>query len=105
MPGDRLGSNPMGKAAENERIKLRATWFNNLSVGLTVAGVLVPYLALPQRFPEIGRVWEAYREGTQIQTSDANDLLSLLAAFSVALIASIYFRFRADAEIARLKED
>ena len=30
----------MGKAAENERIKLRATFYNNLGVGLTLVGVL-----------------------------------------------------------------
>jgi len=42
----------MGKAADNERIKLRATWYNNVSVGLFVAGVFVPYLTLFQKLPE-----------------------------------------------------
>jgi hypothetical protein len=36
----------MGKAADHERIKLRATYLNNISVGLMIAGVLVPYLAV-----------------------------------------------------------
>ena len=35
----------MGKAADNERIKLRATYYNNVSVGLLLAGGLIPYLA------------------------------------------------------------
>ncbi|MGA8714334.1 MAG: hypothetical protein WB647_15110, partial [Roseiarcus sp.] len=39
---------PMGKAAVNERIKLRALWFNNLSVGLSLTGVLVPLWSLPK---------------------------------------------------------
>jgi hypothetical protein len=38
----------MGKAAENERTKLRATFYNNLSVGLVLAGVLIPYLGFIQ---------------------------------------------------------
>lgn len=36
----------MGKAADSERAKLRATFFNNLAVGTLVAGVLVPSLTL-----------------------------------------------------------
>jgi hypothetical protein len=38
----------MGKAAENERIKLGATFYNNLAVGLTITGLIVPYLTLIQ---------------------------------------------------------
>ena len=38
----------MGKAAENERLKLRATWWNNLSIGTGVGGLLVPYINLIQ---------------------------------------------------------
>jgi hypothetical protein len=36
----------MGKAAENEGIKLRAAWFNNASVGLTLTGFIVPFFSL-----------------------------------------------------------
>jgi hypothetical protein len=38
----------MGKAAKNEAIKLAATFFNNLSVGLFLAGVFIPYLGFLQ---------------------------------------------------------
>jgi hypothetical protein len=41
----------MGKAAENELIKLWATWLNNVSVGLFLTGVIVPYLAWAQSPP------------------------------------------------------
>lgn len=43
----------MGKAADNERHKLRATFYNNLSVGLFLGGVFIPYLALTQRADEL----------------------------------------------------
>jgi hypothetical protein len=36
----------MGRAADNEAIKLRAAWLNNASVGLIVGGVFLPYLQL-----------------------------------------------------------
>jgi hypothetical protein len=42
----------MGKAADNEAIKLRATYFNNLAVGTLLGGFVIPYIALFQRYPE-----------------------------------------------------
>src|SRR5437879_2219446 len=36
----------MGKAAFNERFKLAATYWNNISAGLTLTGLIIPYLAL-----------------------------------------------------------
>jgi amino acid permease len=55
----------MGKAADNERIKLNATWFNNASVGLALGGALVPYLALISGLtPSVSHALvEGYRSG------------------------------------------
>ena len=39
----------MGKAAKNERLKLRATFCNNVAVGLLVAGGALPYFAVISR--------------------------------------------------------
>jgi hypothetical protein len=36
----------MGKVAENESIKLRAAWFNNASVGLTLTGIIFPLFSV-----------------------------------------------------------
>lgn len=36
----------MGKTARNEQIKLHAAFFNNLAVGLILAGFLVPIITL-----------------------------------------------------------
>lgn len=38
----------MGKLAENEELKLRATFYNNVAVGCAVAGVVVPFLQIYQ---------------------------------------------------------
>jgi hypothetical protein len=43
----------MGKTAENERIKLTATFYNNLSVALFFGGVLIPTFGA---LPVIGRL-------------------------------------------------
>lgn len=42
----------MGKIADNEGIKLTATYYNSLSVGLFVAGGFIPYFAFFQRLGE-----------------------------------------------------
>ena len=36
----------MGKVALNERLKLAANYWNNLAAGLTLTGIIIPYLAL-----------------------------------------------------------
>jgi hypothetical protein len=36
----------MGKAAFNERLKLAANYWNNIAAGLTLTGLIIPYLAL-----------------------------------------------------------
>ena len=42
----------MGKAADNEAIKLRANYRNNLAVNVVVVGIVVPYLLLVERIVE-----------------------------------------------------
>jgi hypothetical protein len=43
----------MGKAADNERIKLKAMFYNNMNVGLWLVGVLYPVL---NSLPAIAKV-------------------------------------------------
>lgn len=35
---------PMGKAARNERLRLTASFYNSLAVGLALGGVALPYI-------------------------------------------------------------
>jgi hypothetical protein len=93
----------MGKAAENEQHKLRAAWFNNVSVGLFVAGFFVPSLLLPQRFPEFARLLTLWRAGT-IQEWDVSELLAIFVPFVVAMFFAFYFRFRAHHEVDSLRD-
>jgi hypothetical protein len=89
----------MGKAAENERIKLKATYFNNLAVGLALAGVFVPYLAFAQTwqpihgFPAILYDWVG---DEQVHTK--------ILAVLIALSFSRWFRYKANKEIQKIQD-
>jgi hypothetical protein len=39
------------RTAEKEAIKLRATCYNNIAVGLVITGAFVPYIAIYQSLP------------------------------------------------------
>jgi hypothetical protein len=47
------GLSRMGKAAENEKLKLRATFANNVSVALVAAGAFLPIITVIARFDEL----------------------------------------------------
>jgi hypothetical protein len=80
---------------ENERIKLRATFYNNLAVGAAVTGLLVPYVAIWARFVRASPSAEL----TELISPDA--VLSMIGA----LLLTILFRMRSDAWIRSLEED
>jgi hypothetical protein len=42
----------MGKTADNEKLKLRAAFFNNVAVAFFITGVVVPYLSLAYKIGE-----------------------------------------------------
>jgi hypothetical protein len=83
----------MGKAADNERLKLRAMFFNNLSVACFVTGVFIPYLALLRGWGQSMKFFEAVVAGDW--TSAQGDALGFLAAI-IALSLGYVFRRRAD---------
>jgi hypothetical protein len=102
MFSDRLlGVLDMGKAAENERIKLKATFFNNVSVGLTVTGVFVPYLAFLQSGQLNSQVVHDFLAGniSQYWLLPVKLFVMFLAFGSAAI-----FRHGASTEIAKLQD-
>lgn len=50
----------MGKAADNELIKLKATFFNNLAVGGIVAGVIAPAFSIYQNFAFVDQLLQGH---------------------------------------------
>ena len=57
----------MGQAAQNERLKLRATFYNNIGAGMALAGIGAPFLSIYFQS-------RAYRDG--LDALSASPLLS-----------------------------
>jgi hypothetical protein len=81
----------MGKAADNEAIKLQASYNNNLAAGATGAGIIGPYLLLVQRIMEGKHV--QFVEGAAI-------VFTIVVAFAI----SWKFKRRAQDIIATLQD-
>jgi hypothetical protein len=94
----------MGKAADNERIKLRATWDNNVSIGLFLGGAIIPYLALGQN-PELQQKLYDWGHGKYQPTDmDGRKLFVVAAALVIALATSWIFRVTAHREIQKIQD-
>jgi hypothetical protein len=95
----------MGKAAHNERIRLRATFLNNLSLGASIAGALAPCVALWAQLPEFllwtYRWWSGYAE---FIPHEIGRLMILAGGTLLAIVFAIELRKRADREIRRVED-
>jgi hypothetical protein len=92
----------MGKVADNERIKLRATFYNNIAVGLWVAGALVPYIAIFRIFQA---PFKALMLGQPLPpAADQYEVLFSILTLMAAGWLAMRFRRRADAEIQKIKD-
>jgi hypothetical protein len=91
----------MGKAADNERVKLNATWNNNVSVGLALAGVIVPYLAFVQNWTPLHGL-HGFPAMYDWLGDQQNHFKAL--AFVIAFVGSRFFRNMALKEIAKIQD-
>ena len=82
----------MGRTATNERIKLRATYYNNVAVGATITGSIVPFLAYAREFFQ--------NDGQFTAAELAVTLLLILAAGAVAAGC----RFQANSVLSTLED-
>ena len=82
----------MGKAADNEKIKLTATFYNNVAVGATITGSIVPLLAYAREL---------------VQDDDAFTPVEIAVTFLVILVAAsvaVVCRIQANALISKIKD-
>jgi hypothetical protein len=89
----------MGKVAKNERVKLRATFYNNLGAALIVAGGLVPYFALGRFVPSVRQI---FGESNPPVPNDADFGIPLAMCF-FAMGLGLLFRRKADQIIQGVK--
>jgi len=95
----------MGKAADNERIKLRATFFNNLSIGLFLAGFIVPYLTAMGKADEIEQFFRDWLQtGPQLSDPQVRTILIAVLPIPAALWLAWRWRKRAVTEIAKIQD-
>jgi uncharacterized membrane protein len=95
----------MTKAADNERHKLRAAFFNNMAVGMVLAGILLPYLALVSKANEMNEWLGHVITGTVvISQADWQRIIVAVLPFVLAFWAARYFRKWADQEVAKITD-
>ena len=82
----------MGKAANNERTKLRATFYNNVAVGATITGSIIPLLAYAREVVQK----DGEFTGTEM-------LVTLLIILTAALVAAAS-RYRANSIISGVED-
>ena len=82
----------MGKAASNEKIKLRALYFNNVAVGATIAGSIVPLLAYARELAQGDNQFTPAEFGFTI--------LLIMVAAAVAAAC----RFQANSTLSKLED-
>lgn len=93
----------MGKAAENERIKLTAAWFNNVSVGLTLTGVLIPVFSIYK--VDNFQLLDDWTSGRSHPTGlQGMQFLIAFVAVCLALYSAHIFSTSANREIAKLQD-
>ena len=93
----------MGKVAENEEIKLTATFCNNIAAGLFLTGALIPYLGLFQIGP--GQAQDIFHELLAGNISQQGSTLILkLIAFFASLALSALFRWLARVWIRKIQD-
>lgn len=83
----------MGKAAENEKIKLRAALWNNGAVGLVLAGSILPMLAVYPRIPELAK-----------KGIDLEAFIPALIASVMAFLAAWYLHSSAIKELDKIQD-
>ncbi len=93
----------MGKAADNERIKLRATYLNNVAVGLVVAGGLIPLFALMQQSGTVVD-WIDNHRWTDIRLREIGTVLAPVMLCFIAMTLARDFRRSADEVLKKLQD-
>ncbi len=92
----------MDKTAEIERIKLKAMYFNNISVSLLIAGCLVPYLAFIQK---AGEFVDWLLSSRQFMVSEVTKDIMALLAMLLAFYGARFFHRAVDKEISKIKPE
>jgi hypothetical protein len=91
----------MGKVADNERLRLRAMFFNTLAVACVITGLFVPYFVMLTAWGRMVALFEALITGDWLRLEGG--MVGLFATV-VALVLGFLFRRRADKIVQSLQD-
>ena len=91
----------MGKVADNERLRLRAMFFNTLAVACVITGLFVPYFVMLTAWGRMVALFEAFITGDWLRLEGG--MVGLFATV-VALVLGFLFRRRADKIVQSLQD-
>ncbi|SDA12969.1 hypothetical protein SAMN02799622_00869 [Methylobacterium sp. UNC378MF] len=92
----------MGKAADNERKKLKATWYNNLSIGLMLGGIFIPYLGA---ITKMGYISSKITSGEFFSFEDQAYAVGAIVSMVLAFTGARTLRRSADEIASRIEGD
>lgn len=92
----------MGKLSDIEQLKLKAAFFNNLSVGLFLGGLLIPYLVIVQH---AGTIIDRVTSGRPLTFPEVGDTVCSLLAMVLAFHGGRRMRRDAVKTIALIQDD
>ena len=90
----------MGKAVDNERVKLKATFYNNLAVAFIVTGCVVPYLSFVGKMAELTKMRDGFDLFALFLNSQETRIAMVVAVGSWCFAGLM--RRKADYELGRL---
>ena len=97
-----VGRRLMNRASEIEQRKLQATYYNNLSVGLLLAGLLVPYLAITQH---LGSIIDRITSSSPLTFAEMANSIASIIAMIMALYGAKKMRRLAKSTIASIDNE
>jgi protein-S-isoprenylcysteine O-methyltransferase Ste14 len=86
---------------EVEKLKLRATFQNNLAAGILLGGLLIPYLAI---IPNFGSLCSRLFEGPSFNRYEIINALGVLFSMALAMQGSAIMRRHANNTLDQLPE-
>ncbi|MGU3387203.1 hypothetical protein ACLBYG_22025 [Methylobacterium sp. D53M] len=92
----------MGKAADNERKKLKATFYNNIGAGMMLGGFLVPYLGFVGK---IGSIVASFQAGHWPSFEEKANVTAAAVAMALALWGAKHLRRMSDHVATQIEGD
>jgi hypothetical protein len=94
----------MAKVADNELLKLRATRYNNIAVGMFIAGAVGPYIILLQTLtPFGGWLFDWLHGNASINGAEFLRFFATIMGFIIAWVGYAIYGAAAERQITKIE--